>query len=107
MKMEIWMSRLTATIFQFCFVYSLQYLTHDLTSSSKLIQMLAESLTGKKMHLKNHKSKENGMVIIGGGVRTGEDCHQRRRNFSQTNSRAILNRIVNNNNSISWNIISL
>lgn len=71
MKMEIWMSRFTATIFQFCFVYSLQYLTHDLTSSSKLIQMLAESLAGKKMYLKTHKSKENGMVIIGGGVDWG------------------------------------
>lgn len=53
MKMEIWMSRFTATIFQFCFEYSLKYLTHDLTSSSKQIQMLAEEFSRKEDVLGN------------------------------------------------------
>lgn len=53
MKMEIWMSRFTATIFQFCFVISLQYLTYDLTSSSKQIQMLADEFSRKEDALGN------------------------------------------------------
>lgn len=61
------------------------------------------------MHLETHKSKENGMVVIGGGVGTGEDCNQRRRNFSQTDKfKSYIEQGSDyNNNNISWNIIPL
>lgn len=52
--------------------------------------------------METHKSKENGMVVIGDGVGTGEDYNQRRRNFSQTDKfKSYIEQDSNYNNNIS------